>query len=322
MRVITENTPASAVAPAAAAKAPARAVPNLLSEVVGPDAVLTRKDFKWMKILGSGQFGTVFKGKEKLTGLRNSVALKVVAKQVLDERSMVSQCRDEAEIHGRMSHVNICAFYCSFSDGINEYLVLEYAPKGTLYERLRAQKNKRFDETTAARHIAEIARALEHIHSHGVLHRDVKPENLLFDGEERLKLGDFGWATDSMTADDRCGTLDYMAPQMVSETPYGSDADVWALGVCAFEMLTGKTPFERVGEEDYRAPTMRRIIENDYVWPAKPHVSREAKHLVDSMLRHLPEDRLTIAEILRYPWITKKCKDDARYSAEVSPCVE
>lgn len=318
MRVVSENTTVTNNTINTKAPAPPAGVPHMLSAVVGPDAVLTRKDFKWMKVLGTGQFGTVFKGKEKLTGHRNSVALKVVECSVLDE----TPCRDEVTIHSRMAHVNICNFYCSFADGKSEYLVLEYVPKGTLFERLRTQRNKRFDETTAARYIAEISRALEHIHGKGVLHRDVKPENLLFDGEERLKLADFGWATPSMEADERCGTLDYMSPQMVQETPYGVDADVWALGVVAFEMLTGATPFEREGEADYREGTMRRIDEGDYEWPAKPQVSREAKHLVDSMLRHLPEDRLTIAEILRYPWITKKCKDDPRYPATLSPCVE
>jgi len=94
----------------------------------------------------------------KLAGSRNSVALKVVAKQVLDELSMATQCRDEAEIHGRMCH-------CSFSHGKNEYLVQEYAPKGTLFERLRPQKIKHFDKTTAPRDIAEIPRGRAHIYS-------------------------------------------------------------------------------------------------------------------------------------------------------------
>jgi serine/threonine protein kinase len=125
--------------------------------------------------------------------------------------------------------------------------VLEFAEKGELYKTLLKTPEKRFDEGTAARYVAQIAQALQYIHRHGVIHRDVKPENILICREDELKLADFGWSNFAHETDKRqtyCGTLDYLAPEMVDPSHlHDYRVDIWSIGVLIFELCTGKSPF-------------------------------------------------------------------------------
>lgn len=279
-------------------------------------------DFKRKKQLGCGQFGRVYQAKEKLSGDSYVVALKVMEKDILTEREMLEQIRRECRLHAMLVHENICKLFGHFEDDRKVYLVLENCGGGTLRDRMEKMKAKRFEEVTAARYIAEIARALLHCHENGILHLDVKPDNLLLDQDDRLKLCDFGWASDDGVDNVRCGTLDYMSPQMVQESEYGVDADVWALGAVAFEMLTGRPPFEREGELDYdlaRANTFERILAHDYEWPQKLHISRACRSVIDSLLAEHPGDRLSLKQLLVHPWILKHSMNDPRYKNKVAP---
>ncbi len=279
-------------------------------------------DFKRKKPLGCGQFGRVYQAKERVSGDSSTVALKVMDKGVLNERDMLDQIRRECRLHAMLVHDNICKMLAHFEDEDKVYLVLENCVGGTLRGAMEATKAKRFEEVAVARYVAELARALAHCHESGVLHLDVKPDNVLLDAAGRLKLCDFGWASDDVVENVRCGTLDYMSPEMVRQCDYAADADVWALGAVAYELLTGRPPFERDGEHDYavaRANTFDRILAHDYAWPAKPHVSRACRAVVDALLAYDPRDRMSIKQLLANPWIVKHTINDPRYKNTALP---
>lgn len=275
---------------------------------------LRYNDFKWMKPLGSGQFGRVFKAREKVSGERKTVAVKVVPKELLDEDEADRQC--EGLLHARVHHENIIELLATFEDSEKQYLVLEHAVGGTLYSAQQSTRAKRFDERTTASYMRQLASALSACHKQGVVHRDLKPENVVLDDEGNAKLCDFGWAMGIDGSTERCGTLDYFSPQMVLLEKYARDVDAWALGVLAFEMLTGNPPFERVGEQgDYeiiRQNTMKRIVDIDYQWPSNIPLSRDVKHLVDGLLRFNQLDRFDMNDVLRHPWIIKHHKKAMR----------
>jgi len=269
------------------------------------------EDFEVGRPLGRGKFGSVYLARERRS--RHVVALKVLHKGQLRRSHVEHQLRREVEIQAHLRHPNVLALYGWFHDADRVFLILEYAAKGELYRRLQAAG--RFSEREAATHVAQLARALRHLHSRGVLHRDIKPENLLLGLGNELKLADFGWSVHA-PGDRRstlCGTLDYLPPEMVEGLPHGRGADVWSLGVLAYELLFGAPPFEAAGHPE----TYRRILRVDLNFPeeeggagGEPRVSDEARDLVRRLLRRKPEDRLSLDGVLAHPWVM--CHADPR----------
>jgi len=153
--------------------------------------------------------------------------------------------KKELEIQWRLNHPNIVRLYGYFYDEQNIYTVLEYCPGGNLFQRLRREKS--FDERKAKYVIAQIVEALIYLQERNIIHRDIKPENILIVDTERMhvKLCDFGWSTH--TIDERrttfCGTVDYVAPELVYAEPYTEKVDLWAVGILTFELLLGHAPF-------------------------------------------------------------------------------
>eukprot|EP00511_Aplanochytrium_stocchinoi_P001182 CAMPEP_0204828898 /NCGR_PEP_ID=MMETSP1346-20131115/6859_1 /ASSEMBLY_ACC=CAM_ASM_000771 /TAXON_ID=215587 /ORGANISM="Aplanochytrium stocchinoi, Strain GSBS06" /LENGTH=346 /DNA_ID=CAMNT_0051958295 /DNA_START=240 /DNA_END=1277 /DNA_ORIENTATION=- len=309
------------------------------------------RDFELGDALGRGKYGVVYKARIKRS--KKIVALKVLNKIQLEEDNMHEQLRLEVEIHSRLKHPNIIQLLGYFYDPKRVYLMLEYCPKGELYKEMKRQPNSRFEEKVAASFIAQLASALSLCHSYNIIHRDVKPENILLSEDYVLKLADFGWA-----AHDRrgyngyrctssrqnagtgplgnrrttmCGTLDYLAPEMVNGHAYDETVDNWTVGVLAYELLVGSPPFETIEEEDLKkdimngcdpfmtplrtpskpietpgscvsenAATFRRISSIDYTFP--DHVSPDARDLIQRLLHKEPERRLSLDEVLRHPW--------------------
>ncbi len=157
----------------------------------------------------------------------------------------------------------------------------------------------RFSEKRSARYLKSLARALSYCHERDVIHRDVKPENLLIGVEGEIKLADFGWAirSDVPIRSPLCGTLDYLAPEMVSGSEHGPGVDIWALGVVAFEFMAGFPPFEAKSFED----TYHSILSGHVSYPS--HFSAGVKDFVGRILRQAPQERLSLAEILQHDWI-------------------
>lgn len=163
--------------------------------------------------LSKGKFGNVYLAREKDT--KFVVALKVLFKKQIHRDNVEHQVRREIEIQSHLRHPNILRLYGYFHDPTRIYLILEYAPEGTLYKELQAQPNKRFDEQRTAGYILSLADALIYLHERDVIHRDIKPENLLLGHKGVLKIADFGCSVHEPNSSRTtlCGTVDYLPPE-------------------------------------------------------------------------------------------------------------
>lgn len=261
----------------------------------------TLTDFEVGRPLGKGKFGNVYLAREKRT--KFIVALKVLSKDQIVRHNVQHQLRREIEIQANLQHPNILQLYGYFWDDTRVFLVLEYAPRGELYKRLR--DNKRFDEKTSSIYISQIINALEACHARDVIHRDIKPENILigFDGE--MKIADFGWSVHAPSSrrQTMCGTLDYLPPEMVQHKVYDKNVDLWCLGVLTYEFLVGSPPFEMESMEQ----TYDRILRVKYTIP--DYVSDEARDFIGRLLQKKPTERMGLAEARKHKWILDVSKD-------------
>ncbi|RWS10614.1 serine/threonine-protein kinase Aurora-2-like isoform X1 [Dinothrombium tinctorium] len=250
--------------------------------------------------LGKGKFGNVYLARD----VKNNhiVALKMLFKSQLLKNNVQHQLRREIEIQSHLQHPNILRLYGYFWDEKKIYLILEFAPQGELYNKLR--KAGRFDNKTSAQYIAQMIDALEYCHSKKVIHRDIKPENILLGYFGELKIADFGWSVHapSLRRGTMCGTLDYLPPEMVTHQPYNEKVDLWCLGVLTYEFLVGKPPFET---ED-ATQTYRRIINVDYTFPE--HVHEYARIFIRALLKKKPQERATLQECREQIWMRTFCE--------------
>ncbi|XP_010525765.1 PREDICTED: serine/threonine-protein kinase Aurora-3-like [Tarenaya hassleriana] len=255
-------------------------------------------DFEIGKPLGKGKFGRVYLAREVKS--KYVVALKVIFKEQIEKYKLHHQLRREMEIQTKLHHPNILRLYGWFHDSDRIFLILEYAHGGELYGLLKKKGN--LSEKQAATYIASLTQALAYCHGKCVIHRDIKPENLLLDHEGRLKIADFGWSVQSSSKrKTMCGTLDYLAPEMVENRDHDYAVDNWTLGILCYEFLYGNPPFEAESQKD----TFKRIVRVDLSFPLTPYASAEAKNLISQLLMKDPSKRLSLQKIMQHPWIVK-----------------
>ncbi|OBT89786.1 hypothetical protein VE02_00877 [Pseudogymnoascus sp. 03VT05] len=192
--------------------------------------------------LGKGKFGRVYLVRERSSGF--ICALKVMHKDEIKSNGVEKQVQREVEIQCNLRHPNILQLYSHFHDSKRIFLILEFAKRGELYKHLR--REGRFPEWKAATYIAQMASALKFLHRKHVIHRDIKPENILVGIHGKLKIADFGWSVHapSNRRTTMCGTMDYLAPEIVNHYTYNTAVDLWSLGVLMYELLVGEAPFE------------------------------------------------------------------------------
>lgn len=175
-------------------------------------------------------------------------------------------------------------------------MILEYAHRGELYRELR--KTGHLTEKQAATYIVSLAQALAYCHEKDAIHRDIKPENLLLDHEGCLKTADFGWSVQSTSKrHTMCGTLDYLAPEMLENKAHNYAVDNWTLGILCYEFLYGVPPFEA----ESQTGTFRRIMKVDVSFPSTSQVSAEAKNLISRLLVKDSSKRLSLQKIMEHP---------------------
>lgn len=190
-------------------------------------------NFEIGRPLGRGKFGNVYLAREKET--KFVLALKVLSKKQVGDQGIEHQVRREIEIQSHLRHPNILRMYGFFHDEQRLYMILEYAPGGTLFNALK--KDTRFDEKKSAKYIKCLVSALVYLHNRNVIHRDIKPENLLLGHDDQLKIADFGWSVHEPDSHRTtlCGTMDYLSPEMVQGKPHSKAVDLWSLGVLTYE---------------------------------------------------------------------------------------
>ncbi|TSN48503.1 Ribosomal protein S6 kinase alpha-3 [Bagarius yarrelli] len=228
--------------------------------------------FELLKVLGQGSYGKVFlvrKIKGSDTG--QLYAMKVLKKATLKVRDRV-RSKMERDILAEVNHPFIVKLHYAFQTEGKLYLILDFLRGGDLFTRL--SKEVMFTEEDVKFYLAELALALDHLHSLGIIYRDLKPENILLDEEGHIKITDFGLSKEAIDHDKRaysfCGTIEYMAPEVVNRRGHTQSADWWSFGVLMFEMLTGSLPFQ--GKD--RKETMALILKKELKPPFKPAVGR------------------------------------------------
>jgi tRNA A-37 threonylcarbamoyl transferase component Bud32 len=195
--------------------------------------------------LGSGGMSTVYLAKDET--LERWVAAKVLHREISDQPDQIERFRREARAVAQVSHPNVVAVIDAGEDGGRPYIVFEYCDGETLKRRIDRMGRLPLDE--AAAYAIEVGRGLQAAHARRLVHRDVKPQNVLIDSEGRAKVTDFGIAreleNDGLTKTGRVlGTTDYVSPEQAMGQPVDDRSDVYSLGVLLYEMLTGEVPFQ------------------------------------------------------------------------------
>ena len=213
--------------------------------------------FALLRVLGEGSFGKVYLVK-KLTGPDSGTlyAMKVLRKATLKVRDRV-RSKMERNILADVNHPFIVKLNYAFQTEGKLYLVLDYLRGGDLFTRLN--KEVMFTEEDVKFYLAELALALDHLHSLGIIYRDLKPENILLDSGGHINLTDFGLSKEAVNEEKTfsfCGTVEYMAPEIISRKGHTAAVDWWSFGVLMFEMLTGSLPFSGAGRKE----TMQQIL--------------------------------------------------------------
>jgi len=245
------------------------------------------EDFDLLNLIGKGSFGKVMQVKKKDTG--KIYAMKVLDKKHILAHNEVEHTLAEKNILQQIHHPFLVNLNFSFQTEDKLYFILDYVNGGELFFHL--QKEKRFSEERVIFYGAEILLALEHLHSNGIIYRDLKPENLLLTNEGHICLTDFGLCKEGiLKEDDRtatfCGTPEYLAPEVLKGKGYGKAVDWWSFGSLLYEMLTGLPPFYSQDVQEM----YRKIMTDKLKFPST--MSENARSLLDGLLQRDLNGRL------------------------------
>ncbi|KAM9037023.1 serine/threonine-protein kinase 36 isoform X1 [Sarcophilus harrisii] len=248
-----------------------------------------------LEMIGEGSFGRVYKGRKKYSA--QVVALKFIPKLGRSEKELRNLQR-EIEIMRGLRHPNIVQMLDSFETDKEVVVVTDYA-EGELFQILEDDGKLPEDQVQAI--AAQLVSALYYLHSHRILHRDMKPQNILLAKGGGIKLCDFGFAramsTNTMVLTSIKGTPLYMSPELVEERPYDHTADLWSVGCILYELAVGTPPFYTTSIFQL----VSLILKDPVRWP--PTISQCFKSFLQGLLTKDPRQRLAWPELLYHPFI-------------------
>src|SRR5881275_2760855 len=231
--------------------------------------------------IGAGGMSTVYRAADET--LQRQVAIKLMHREITTDSDQLERFRREARAVAQLSHPHIVGVIDYGEDDGRPYIVFEYVEGETLKERIR--RNGQLPITEAVAYAIEIARALGTAHARHIVHRDVKPQNVLIDEEGRAKVTDFGIARtldeEGLTADGRVlGTTDYVSPEQALGQPVTGQSDLYSLGIVLYEMLAGEVPF--TGDSQV-AVAMKHVREElPDIQRVRPEVSAALAKVIDT----------------------------------------
>ncbi|KAH1003233.1 hypothetical protein HUJ05_011166 [Dendroctonus ponderosae] len=249
------------------------------------------------KTIGKGNFAVVKLATHIVTSTK--VAIKIIDKSALDEENLTKIFRETA-ILKRLRHPHITKLYQLMETKQTIYMVTEYASNGEIFDHLVAKG--RMAEPEAKRVFSQIVAAVAYCHSQGVVHRDLKAENLLLDHNLNIKLADFGFSnqfSEGNLLSTFCGSPPYAAPELFRGLQYdGRRADIWSLGVVLYVLVCGSLPFDGHTLQALRNVVMEGKFRIPYF------MSQDCERLIRHMLVVDPEKRLNMAQISQHKWLS------------------
>lgn len=244
--------------------------------------------------LGSGAYASVRCLRHATSG--HAYALKILEKEPLEVRNMMPQLKRELGIQNSLRHKHILRVVSIVEDPMYVYMLLDFCGGGTLRSLCHAQPLKRLPEPNAARFFYQILQGVEHMHNHGVVHRDPKGDNILLTHPDlEVRICDFGWSAECSAERallTTCGTPEFWAPEQWNRSPQGYYTDIWAVGCLMYEVLVGHQPFWGSQEE-----IRQKVLAADVRYP--PGLSEAAVHLMFCHFQLEPENRAPAAWSLR-----------------------
>ena len=251
-------------------------------------------------ILGEGSFSIVQLYEHKRTKKLYAVK-KMNSEKIQNISKNKNLINTEVNIHGRINHPNIIKLHNFCKNKNLCYLIMEYAEEGTLFDLVRSTMG--LSEKYSFYYFIQTLNSIYFLHLHSIIHRDLKPENLLINSKNILKLCDFGWSV-KLNDDKRttfCGTVEYMAPEIIKKQKYDESIDIWSLGVLLYELVHSYSPFF---SEDLDAKKIgKNITMNELKF--KKGLSNEYKDLVNSLLIKDSTKRIKIEDIYQHPFMIK-----------------
>ncbi|KAF0991661.1 hypothetical protein HZS_4403, partial [Henneguya salminicola] len=252
--------------------------------------------FTLLCLLGQGSFGKVYMVRKDVGAKQDQYfAMKVLKKATLKVRDRL-RTKMERDILAAIRHPFIVQLHfgtyiissSAFQTQGKLFLVIDLVRGGDLFTRL--SKEVMFTEEDVKFYLAEIAMALEHLHTCGIIYRDLKPENILLEVDGHVKLTDFGLCKESIVDEKKtysfCGTIEYMAPEVITRKGHGPAADWWSFGILMFEMLTGSLPFHSANRKE----TMNQILKGRLTMPYS--LSHGAQKILRLLLKRYPTTRI------------------------------
>ncbi|CAL1539698.1 unnamed protein product [Lymnaea stagnalis] len=271
------------------------------------------------RTLGVGSFAKVKEGLHLTTG--EKVAIKVIDKKRAKTDNYVRKnLRREGKLLQLIRHPNIVSLFEVMETDNSYYLVTELCRGGDLMEYISAKK--RLPEAEVSKFIRQIVSAVDYLHRIGIIHRDLKIENLLLDSNKDIKLIDFGLSNfikvanspDGARAQEfcvtQCGSPAYAAPELLNHEKYGLQVDLWSIGVNMYAMLTGGLPFT---VEPFNIKALYAKMRDRQMNPIPDDLSRDCRDLLKKFLNPDPTRRVTISEALCHPWLAQGNKPIPRH---------
>ena len=256
--------------------------------------------------LGAGAYGRVYCIEKN--GVK--FAMKKINKAVLIKNQIdVEYLVNEKKIMRDLKSPFIVKLHESFQDNVYAYIVMDYCAGGELLRIMRDRGP--FSEAETRFYTMQIVLGLKTLHENGVMYRDLKPENILMTSQGNLKLADFGLSKFGINkASTRCGTLIYMAPEILTGQSYNFSVDFWGLGCLVYEMLHGRNPFEVRSEFQAKV----RIVEGKH-FDFRSCISQPARSLISSLLNISPQNRLGangVHEVMQHHFFDNLNWDDVQ----------